>query len=483
MNQTSTLYVANPSKRFLWVVLQLDSICDEETDETILTALRDLPPDLPAVYEHILKKSKRSSYKKIILQLVSSAYRPLTMWALQEALSVTPGETTMDPTKFVNNIQKTISCCGSLLELDEEALTVHFVHPSAKQHLLLLDTENIAGSSSRFTAKDASTIMGSICVTYLNWSAFENQLIPQSRPWLTDGSTTLNAVVNSPFQSKGFAKKVAQMYLQRTRQSSSLSESPSFDFKRVLMDAYSKTDQKHPMGGFHFLPYAKQYWLHHTKEFNASMGKTYTLWARLSNNPPRIIDSFPWENPLNSTTEGPIRGRLEWAFQNRHFALAKEILFMDRAHFLQFTEEKELDALKLQLTGNWDKAAKIRYEIVNFLKLDNVKNSLDVLRAMWNLALSYQAMEEEQDKVEDLLTKFLLQLKTANSPFVDGILDSSLAFQKARNNTRHAKIAEELLELAFSLSHMLLGDRDINTELLLHDVTRFEEGLSKNLAL
>jgi hypothetical protein len=405
------------------------------------------------------------------------------MWALQEALSVTPGETTMDRTKFVNNIQKTISCCGSLLELDEEALTVHFVHPSAKQHLLLSDSENAPSSSSRFTQKEAATIMGTICVTYLNWSAFENQLIPQYLPWLTDGSTTLNAVVNPPFQSKGFAKKVAQMYLQRTRRSSSLSESSSFDFKRVLMDAYSKVEQKHPMEGFHFLPYAKQYWLHHTKEFNKSMGKMYTLWERLINNPPTIIGNFPWDNSLDSSTEDAIQRRLDWAFRYRHHALASSILYTDRARFLHFSEERESYALQAQVLGLWDEAAQIRCQIVDFLKLDNVKGTLDVLRAIWNLALSYQAIEEEQDKVGYLLKEFVLQLKMVNSPFVDGILDSSVAFQKARNNIRHAKIAEKLLESAFSLSQVFLGDRDINTQRLLYDVKNFEERRSKNLAL
>ncbi|QKX55257.1 uncharacterized protein TRUGW13939_02349 [Talaromyces rugulosus] len=237
------------------------------------------------------------------------------------------------------------------------------------------------------------------------------------------------------------------------------------------------------MEGFHFLLYAKQYWLHHTKEFNNSMGKMYTLWERLINRPPTIIDNFPWNNSLDSSTMDDIERRLDWAFKYRHHALASSIIYTDRARFLHFSEEKEAYALQAQVLGHWDEAAQIRCQIVDFLELGNVKGGLDVPRAMWNLALSYQAIEEEQDKVEDLLKAFVLQLKMVNSPFVDGILDSSVAFQKARNNTRHAKIAEKLLESAFSLSHMLLGDKNINTQRLLYDVKFFEERRTKNLAL
>jgi hypothetical protein len=367
--------------------------------------------------------------------------------------------------------------------LDEEALTVHFVHPSAKQHLLLADMENSPSQSSRFTEKEATTLMGSICVTYLNWNVFETQLIPQYKPWLTDGSTTLNAVANSPFQSNGFAKKVAQMYLKRTRHSSSVSDSPSFDFKRALMDVYSATDQKHPIEEFHFLPYPKQYWLHHTKEISSWRGNVNHLWYKLCNNPPTIIDSFPWGNSLSSTTEDDFQRRLEWAFQNRHISLGSSVVLRNRPRFLQFMEEKEADALKLQLIGNWHKAAEIRCDILDFLKLDISRNTLDFLKATWNLALSYQAIEEEQNKVEDLLRGFLLQLKTVNNPFVDSILDSSIAFQTARNNNLQTKVAEKLLESASLLSRSLLGDSVGTTQLLQQDLAYFEERRVKSLAL
>lgn len=88
--------IPNKFDRFLWAVLQIDSICNEETDDAILAALRDLPRDMPAVYDRILHKHSYSAYSKKLLQIVSAACRPLTIWELREALSVTPGDETMD---------------------------------------------------------------------------------------------------------------------------------------------------------------------------------------------------------------------------------------------------------------------------------------------------------------------------------------------------------------------------------------------------
>jgi len=49
----------------------------------------------------------------------------------------------MDPGKVVHNIQKLLSCCGGLVAVDEEDLTVQFVHTSARQHLILADVTAI----------------------------------------------------------------------------------------------------------------------------------------------------------------------------------------------------------------------------------------------------------------------------------------------------------------------------------------------------
>ena len=78
---------------FLWVALQIESLCGMETDQAIRDTLVDLPIDLAETFNRILRKSngKGKSYQTKILQLITVAQQPLTAGDLQEALSVVPG--------------------------------------------------------------------------------------------------------------------------------------------------------------------------------------------------------------------------------------------------------------------------------------------------------------------------------------------------------------------------------------------------------
>lgn len=64
------------------------------------------------------------------------AQRPLTVDELREALSVLPVDRNCDPSRLLNHIMKVLACCGSLVCLDEEELTLRLVHHSVKQYLL-----------------------------------------------------------------------------------------------------------------------------------------------------------------------------------------------------------------------------------------------------------------------------------------------------------------------------------------------------------
>ncbi|KAK7957786.1 hypothetical protein PG988_012634, partial [Apiospora saccharicola] len=123
---------------FLWATLQIDSICSKQTDESIRAALDDLPTDLPAMYRRILhqRKNLAPEYQERILKLMLVAMRPLSLDELREAISVVPLQTTWDPRKLVNDARSVLSSCGSLVFIDEEQLTAHFIHPSVQQFLL-----------------------------------------------------------------------------------------------------------------------------------------------------------------------------------------------------------------------------------------------------------------------------------------------------------------------------------------------------------
>ena len=95
-----------------------------------------------------------------------AARRPLTVEEIREALSVEPGEKAWNADKLINNMQKVLDCCGSLVIIDEELWTVHFAHHSIKQHLI----SNAEGTNSAFalTSRSAESALTTICITYLN---------------------------------------------------------------------------------------------------------------------------------------------------------------------------------------------------------------------------------------------------------------------------------------------------------------------------
>jgi hypothetical protein len=108
------------------------------TDGDILRSLEDLPKDLPEVFSRILQRSEGpgKSYQKPIFEIITTARHPLTTGELREALSVDPDDAVWNVQRLVNDIESTLSCCGSLLVVDEEEITVRLVHSSIKQFLV-----------------------------------------------------------------------------------------------------------------------------------------------------------------------------------------------------------------------------------------------------------------------------------------------------------------------------------------------------------
>ncbi|KAF2398507.1 hypothetical protein EJ06DRAFT_544172 [Trichodelitschia bisporula] len=159
---------------FLWAALQIGALHEMHTDHAIREALLDLPKDLSETFSRILEKYARSGkeYQRPILELVTVARQPLSTEQLDEALSVVPGDTNWDESKLLIDPIRTLSCCGSLLIVDEEEHTVRLIHHSVKQFLI----DNFAATSSSDFVLDAETTMANIIITYLNYSIFETQI-------------------------------------------------------------------------------------------------------------------------------------------------------------------------------------------------------------------------------------------------------------------------------------------------------------------
>ncbi|KAI0176983.1 hypothetical protein BJ166DRAFT_11800 [Pestalotiopsis sp. NC0098] len=262
---------------FLWVALQMDTICAQRTDNAIQQALDNLPKGLSATFRRILTSSKQEGrcYQKDILKILVGATRPLVMDEFREALSVTPGDTVWDPRKLINNIQSTLACCGSLVVIDEEERTVRLLHQSVAQFLQEITPDLTQWS---FSAQDASSLLGSITVTYLNYGVFDRQLSRQVIPRI-DAREAPDKIIAQTLRPLGtMAQKLANTRLIPQR-------SLNRDIGEVLFNAGSSRWSNMPTENvFHLLAYCSENLLSHTSSMSYDP-PTVRLFERLLSDP------------------------------------------------------------------------------------------------------------------------------------------------------------------------------------------------------
>ncbi|KAF2971321.1 hypothetical protein GQX73_g2286 [Xylaria multiplex] len=261
---------------FLWVVLQIECICAEQTDDSIRKALLNLPKDLSSTFRYILQKSKHPglSFQRKILKLLVGAKRPLVADELREALSVAPYESSWAPDKIINNVYNALKCCGGLILIDEEELTVRLIHQSVAQFLVEANEETHEWA---FTPQEADHYIGEVTVTYLNYSSFEQRLSTKVASCVPIGDTPAK-IIETALQPYGLVGQLALAYLQPNT-------GTKHDIGKVLSEASSQYRRKYATKeSFKFLSYASDNWLHHTRWISPS-SELYSLWQRLLNNP------------------------------------------------------------------------------------------------------------------------------------------------------------------------------------------------------
>lgn len=237
---------------FLWVVLQIETLCAAKTDESIRQTLGDLPKNLVDTFSRILDKLEDKYYQRKIFELVTAACRPLTTDELREALSVIPGDTVWNPARLLNDVYSVLAHCGSLVIVDEEYLTVKLVHHSVKQFLL----GGLGGSTSKaFTIESANRTTRDIVITYLNYAVFDTQLATTVVPQFSTGAMP-STIIRSALGTSSKVQELALRLLKTPDQS-------KLSIGKVLTDTGGCLNP--PCASqFHFFVYAKSYWLQHS---------------------------------------------------------------------------------------------------------------------------------------------------------------------------------------------------------------------------
>ncbi|KAF2832802.1 hypothetical protein CC86DRAFT_389249 [Ophiobolus disseminans] len=212
---------------FLWVALQIQLLC----------TLADLPRDLSETFARILQRS-------------GSSDRPLqakTLQLLREALSVTPGGVTWDPTRLLHDVYSALACCGCLLAVDEEEFTYMLNGLDGVKHM-------------SFSLEEAQRTLADTVVTYLGYGVFGTEL---SRV----------VILQATMESTSIARHLAMKLLRLRRQ-------PAFDISKAVAEARSSFKSK-PEHTFRFYIYASTDWHDHVLYISGHEDAIFKLSTKL----------------------------------------------------------------------------------------------------------------------------------------------------------------------------------------------------------
>jgi hypothetical protein len=294
--------MAGSQGMFLWVALQIDILCTMKTDDGIRQALANLPKDLSDTFKGILKKNepKTKPDQRTILEVIAIAQRPLTSEEFREVLSITPGDTTWDPGKLLNDIKSVLACCGSLVTIDEEDSTVQLIHHSVKQFLI---EEYRDSSGIEFNIDDANLSMSKLILTYLSYGQFDRQLSTSVVPHMNVAPYN---IVKSTAYSHDSVQNVALRLLRLKKTRGSL------DIGRTIQAMNPRHHKAHEYA-FHFLSYAKLYWIYHLCATSASEIPELSLLAKILESHVVSIDEAVAYSETSSDGQKPgLRFKRPW---------------------------------------------------------------------------------------------------------------------------------------------------------------------------
>ena len=309
--------------------MQLLTLLEQNSDEQILTALHELPKDLPETFDRLLsrhvRQGKQESTRRIF-DWVAAAKRPLTLGEIREAISIVVLQEGWEPHRLVNDVEKAIAHCGNLIFVDEESCTLHFTHGSVKQHL----TSGAIGKSGGEYSVDlhkAELMVGAVCVTYLNFPEFNRQLTRSHRRTVKTAGIASTIVRNSLPSGA-----VSSAIVSRLARRSSASGIPVNQLYELAKRRKLNSDASESQQQYAFLQYAQLYWLHHTKgSVREDDQKVHYLWCKLVQEAGSrdILAGVPW-TIRNYCDCSP--ALVDWIIDQDHYRLAEMIFDAPAPH-------------------------------------------------------------------------------------------------------------------------------------------------------
>lgn len=332
--------------RFLWVIFQLQDLCDATSDHAVRRTLSNLPEGLYETYDRKLAKIEAGETSTLVARTfkwITAALRPLSLEEIREGIAFDEEDTYWNQDKL-SHPDKIIGSCQNLVILHEDG-RLSFAHHTVRSFLLSRRSPSLR-SPLTFDLKAAHLHAAMMCVTYLCFTDFEAQIF--RRPQETVQPT---GVVNSggllhltrilgisdvwfslPYKLLGGSPR----QLSTPLEVKSATSSPRGAVAPMLTEKYK------------FLDYAIQYWLWHTKALppiidrevghyrkwsdseerfislqHLGLGGKYITLVRFSELVPERVMAFNhllWDIQSNYL-DLPFDAMFRWALENAHVPL------------------------------------------------------------------------------------------------------------------------------------------------------------------
>jgi hypothetical protein len=184
------------------------------TESTLRSTIRNLPQDLAETYARILEKVWKGSGGRAkielmekVVQWICCARRPLLLAELEEAVGLDQTDTYLHYERVAaNSGEKLVSACGNLVVYDRDEKTVALAHHTVEQFLCNIDftpTFDIMRYMSApylifFDKTTADHHIGKLCIAYLRFTDFEQQVMKAKLPMVLDRKDAEHIICTSP---------------------------------------------------------------------------------------------------------------------------------------------------------------------------------------------------------------------------------------------------------------------------------------------
>lgn len=177
----------------------------------------------------------------------------------REAIAFTIRDDHFDAAKLPNDLRRLMRASGNLIIIDEVTQNVQLAHYTVQQYLL----QDQSSTRSFFcnTLKEAHIQVGYICLAYLSFSDFEQQITRYHESGITPNLAVIESLVNNrtmiPSDVPGAN---AVKFLMRFRKGQN---SSGIDFARHVLNSSSAPEIVIRHEKYALLPYITENWLLH----------------------------------------------------------------------------------------------------------------------------------------------------------------------------------------------------------------------------